>query len=64
MFYTVHWKSHADADAGKVEIEADNEEQAKAKAWKHIETHYEDELRDLGIEITTVTADKKKSSDK
>ena len=65
MLFTVKWQSHADPEAGKIEVEAENEQEARTKAWDHLKTHYEDELKDLGIKITAITPHNKavKSSD-
>jgi hypothetical protein len=55
MFYTVRWKSHEDSDAGHINVEAKDEKEAKTIGWTRIQRHYEDELRDMGIEIVSVT---------
>lgn len=54
MLYIVHWKSHAATDAGHIEVEAADEAEAKKLALERLKKHYEDERRDLGIEITSV----------
>ena len=55
MLFTVRWKSHDDPDAGHINVDAKDEQEAKTIAWTRIQRHYEDELRDLGIQIVSVT---------
>jgi hypothetical protein len=64
MQFTVKWQSHADTEAGQIEVEATNEQEARTKALDHLKTHYEDELKDLGIKITTVTPHDKAAKSK
>jgi hypothetical protein len=55
MYFRVRWKSHYDPDAGHINVEAKDEQEAKTIAWARLQKHYEDELRELGIQIVSVT---------
>lgn len=53
--YTIVWTATNDVDERKQEVDATSEQEARAKFQEYLKTHYEDEYKDEGVKIISVT---------
>ena len=53
--YVIVWTSETDTENRRHEVEAANEREARAKFDDYLRTHYEDEVKDSGVKVISVT---------